>query len=47
VISETFPTFLAIPDTIVKSDSADSNSKMIDEIKAVGIEKFDGTDFGY
>jgi hypothetical protein len=44
VISETFPTFLAIPDTTVKSDS---NSKMIDEIKAVGIEKFDGTDFGY
>jgi hypothetical protein len=50
VISELFPTFLAIPDTSVRSDSADSNLKllkMVDEIKAAGIEKFDGTDFGY
>jgi len=50
VISELFPTFLAIPDTSVRSDSAYSNLKllkMVDEIKAAGIEKFDGTDFGY
>ena len=50
MISELFPTFLAIPDTSVRSDSADSNLKllkMVDEIKAAGIEKFDGTDFGY
>jgi len=48
VISESFPTLFAIPDTSVRSDSADSNSKilkMADEIKADGIEKFDGTYF--
>jgi hypothetical protein len=45
-----FPIVLAVPDTSVKSDLTDSNLrhiKMADEIKAAGIEKFNGTDFGY
>jgi len=50
VISVSFPIVLAVPDTSVRSDLTDSNPrhiKMADEIKAAGIEKFDGTDFGY
>jgi hypothetical protein len=45
-----FPIVLAVPDTSVRSDLTYSNPrciKMADEIKAAGIEKFDGTYFGY
>jgi len=50
MISELFPTVLAIPYTSIRSNSADSNSKiikMVNEIKVTRIEKFNGTDFGY